>query len=94
MKPSEQMKLIGNGLANEATTRAQAHSAGTSILRLAAVMAALEADAERYRWLRANMVGAIHLLGRPGIGLSGVTGDGLDSQVDAEMLAAPGIGAA
>jgi hypothetical protein len=54
----------------------------------------LRKDAERYRWLQANMMGVIHLLGRPGIGLSGVTGDGLNAQVDAAMLAAPCIGAA
>jgi hypothetical protein len=44
-------------------------------------------NAERYLWLRANMIGVIHLIGRPGIGLSGVTGDGLDAQVDAAMQA-------
>ena len=35
----------------------------------------LRADAERYRWLRANMTGVIQLMGRPGIGLSGMTGN-------------------
>jgi hypothetical protein len=53
-----------------------------------------ERDAARYRWLRANMMGVIHLIGRPGIGLSGVTGDSLDAQVDAAMAAAPAAGAA
>ena len=39
----------------------------------------LRADAERYRWLRANMTGVIQLMGRPGIGLSGMTGNDFDA---------------
>ena len=45
----------------------------------------LRADAERYRWLRANMTGAIHLIGRPTIGLSGMTGNDFDDAIDEAM---------
>jgi len=45
----------------------------------------LRADAERYRWLRANMTGVIQLMGRPGIGLSGMTGNDFDDAIDAAL---------
>ena len=45
----------------------------------------LRADAERYRWLRANMTGVIQLMGRPGIGLSGMTGNDFDDAIDEAM---------
>ena len=49
----------------------------------------LRADAERYRWLRANMTGVIQLMGRPGIGLSGMTGNDFDDAIDAALKETP-----
>lgn len=59
MKPSEQLKLVSSGLLHEKTTSAHAHSAGATVERLAAVVAALELDAKRYRWLRDKAPGEI-----------------------------------
>lgn len=43
-------------------------------------------DAERYRFLRANLTEVMHLVGGRAIGLSGLTGDELDSTIDAAMI--------
>ncbi len=50
-----------------------------------AVQAAERKDAERYRWLRANMVGVVQFLGERGFGLSNMTGDDMDAAIDAAM---------
>ena len=42
---------------------------------------------ELYLWLRANLVGVIHLLGDKAIGVSGLTGDEFDASIRAAMRA-------
>ena len=48
---------------------------------------ALRADALRYRWLRANMIGICHLRGWSAIGTDSLTGNELDAAIDAAMAA-------
>ena len=54
-----------------------------------AELAELRKDFARYRWLRANVVGTIHLLRGPGIGLSHATGEDFDAAIDAAMKEKP-----
>ena len=42
---------------------------------------------ELYRWLRAHLVGVIHLIGDQAIGVSGLTGDEFDASIRAAMRA-------
>ena len=53
----------------------------------------LRMDVELYQWLRANLVGVIHLLGDQAIGVSGLTGDEFDASIRAAMRAEqfPGV---
>lgn len=48
---------------------------------------ALRADALRYLWLRANMIGICHLLGGSAIGTDSLTGNELDAAIDSAMAA-------
>jgi hypothetical protein len=45
----------------------------------------LRQDARRYQYLRAHMTGVIAPLGKPAIGLSGVSGDDMDAAIDAAI---------
>ena len=105
MKPSEQLKLVSSGLLHEKTTSAHAHSAGATIERLAAAVAALELDARRYRWLRGNMTRLV--CDAPGSESprkvrevwvqerhAPTDAESVDAAVDIEMAIVPAVGAA